>query len=179
MNSTDGYYEFATWGDALYVRVVGLATMYNVGAARELIARETCQGRKRVIFDLVECEGMDSTFLGVIAGVALDEAGHTVDIINVSDENRRLLEGLGLTELVNVVSAQVPPPEGKLTPIYDRTEETGRLELVLSAHNELVKLSEENEAVFGDLIREIEKEAKEKGLPTGKDDKPKDIKDKP
>lgn len=174
MNSCDGYYEFASWGDALYVRVVGLATMYNVGAARDLINREVSQGKKRVIFDLAECEGMDSTVLGVIAGVALDEGEHAVDLINVSEENMQLIEGLGLTEIVHVVACQVSPPEGKLTPIYDRTEEAGRLELVLSAHNELVKLSDENEAVFGDLIKQIEKEAQERGLPTGKDDKPKD-----
>ena len=174
MNSCDGYYELASGGDSLYMRVVGLATMYNVGAARDLLARETCQGKKRVIFDLDKCEGMDSTFLGVIAGVALEDAGHTVDIINADEENMRLLEGLGLTEIVNVVSGQVAPPEGKLTPIYDRTEENERLELVLSAHNELIKLSDENEAVFGDLVRQIEKEAKQRGLSTDKGDESED-----
>ena len=57
------------------------------------------------IVDLDECDEMDSTFMGTIAGIAvrLRELGYerAILLVNCSERNMELLRNLGLDQLLN------------------------------------------------------------------------------
>src|ERR1035437_5371741 len=85
-----------------FVRVIGKGS-YKMGPALKdfgLLALE--QGCRRFVIDMAACIGMDSTFMGVVAGLTVrigEHAGQLV-MVQLSDKNLTLLDTLGLTELI-------------------------------------------------------------------------------
>ena len=56
-------------------------------------------GIKHIVIDLSECSGMDSTFMGTMAGIAMKLAklpDGKLEIANPGEKNRSSLEDLGL-----------------------------------------------------------------------------------
>ena len=54
-----------------------------------------------IAIDLADCESMDSTFMGVLAMIGLRamKQNAPVEVLNTSDFNMNLLDGLGLSKL--------------------------------------------------------------------------------
>ena len=118
--------------------------------------------------DLSVCSGMDSTFMGILAMIALKvkQLGITADIINAGENNIRLLTGLGLQKLFNFSEA-VP---GKNFNWDEKKSENSRIETahtVLDAHQTLIDVDKENEKRFKNVVdfvkKDIEKEEKKDG----------------
>ena len=159
MSQPEGHYEVGLCRSAAYVRVLGLATMYNAECVRDFLEGELERGCREVVFDLAACTGMDSTFLGVLAGVATYDAADRMPkttVINASADNEGLIDGVGLTELIDVCAGRVPPPDTHLEPLYERTREEDRLELIRDAHEKLVAIDGRNEEAFGAFLRAME-----------------------
>ncbi len=58
----------------------------------------------RIVIDMSDCTGMDSTFMGVVAGIACLIKGKPelgFKLINLSDKNRKLLVTLGVDRVVD------------------------------------------------------------------------------
>ena len=95
--------------DTVYVQVVGRGTFQNGQPLRRYAQEMIEKGVRRFVVDLGECEGMDSTFLGVLAGAGLRlrRAGEQLGlrVVNVNRRNLELLETLGLDQLFGVDSA--------------------------------------------------------------------------
>ncbi len=76
--------------------------------------------------DLTECVLMDSTFLGVLAGLGLKMSGgkkaeeqeHSIELLNPNPRIAELLENLGVLHLFHVITG--PQPEMRRRAI-DRT----------------------------------------------------------
>ena len=161
MTEPEGHYEVGVSRHAVYVRVIGLASMYNAACVRDLIEQMLDEGHQEVVFDLEECIAMDSTFLGVLAGAATHcgaDGMPKVTVLNASAANLRLLEGVGLTELIGVCSAHVDPPDVRLEALHERTQEAERLELVRAAHERLIQIDERNEEGFGSFLSTLNEE---------------------
>ena len=80
------------------VRVVGRGTYKISGALKEFAGRALDDRDIGVVVDLDACTGMDSTFMGVIAGLAMrlkKVAGGRVILANVSTRLSGLLSTLG------------------------------------------------------------------------------------
>ena len=60
------------FSDPVVVRVSGRACFQNSACLRDFVTEILRQGKSRFVLDFEKCESMDSTFLGVLAGVALD-----------------------------------------------------------------------------------------------------------
>src|ERR1051325_10189953 len=76
---------------AVFVRVVGRGTFQNGQPLRRYSVERIEQGCGEFFVDLAKCDGMDSTFLGVLAGIGLrlqqnGRAGK-LHVINVSARN--------------------------------------------------------------------------------------------
>jgi len=160
-------YEVAIGERAVYVRPCGLATMNNCLAARDFIEEMLQESHGFIVVDLAKCSGMDSTFMGVLAGAAAFEkdgrqAG--VAVVNAGGRLVKLLESVGLTELLLVDDAPFEAPGIEFLTLEDKPGEVERLKLVRSAHNDLIKVSEKNEKVFGPLVRSLEAEMRERGM---------------
>jgi len=158
MSEEQGHYEVGVGRDAVYVRVVGLATMYNAACVRDFVERMLEDGYRQVVFDLASCSGMDSTFLGVLAGAATHgdpDRSPLVTVVNANAENARLLDGVGLTELIRICPSPVQPPPIRTEALHERTREEDRLELIRSAHERLIRIDPRNEAAFGAFVRAL------------------------
>jgi len=151
-------YLVDAYSDPVAVRVEGRASFLNSACLREFMSQMIRSGKTRIVLDFLRCTSMDSTFLGVLAGVALElrrlpEKGSLV-LTRMSPRNLELVRNLGLNKLVTVDFAQ-----GSLntdacdTPLTNA--ERGELEnarLVLEAHENLVTADETNRGKFQDVL---------------------------
>ena len=162
-----GFYEVATGARAVFVRVHGLASMNNCLAVRDFIEEMLRANHSFIVVDLSECTGMDSTFMGVLAGAATCETpGRSagVAIVNAGEQVLRLLRSVGLTELIFVEPGPFEAPKLDFVRLEDTPGEEERLALVRSAHERLIKISEKNEKKFGPFLEALEEEMRHKGM---------------
>ena len=131
-------------------------------------AGETC-----LVVDLGACSGMDSTFMGTLAGMAARLSSHDnarLQIADVSARNRRSLEDLGLDFLMDV-----DPPEAVWRGLMDHirkelecpagpviTNSLERTKHVLEAHQELAGKNDKNAQAFAGVVALLESEVENK-----------------
>lgn len=162
-----GYYEVAVGERAVYLRVHGLGSMNNCLCVRDFLEDMVEDHRGFVVVDLEDCTGMDSTFMGVLAGIATYEVDGRpvgVAVVNGSPQLVKLLRGVGLTELVYVDPQPFDPPPLEFHRLEEQPSEEDRLKLIRAAHEHLIEISEENEKLFGPLVKTIEREMRDRGI---------------
>jgi anti-anti-sigma regulatory factor len=100
------------YSDPVLVRVDGRAAFGNSGALRDFFRELARQGRTRFVVDFQHCTSMDSTFLGVLAGAALElrrmDPPGTLTLARLGERNLELICNLGLHRLA-VVDASAAP----------------------------------------------------------------------
>lgn len=130
------------------------------------------RGHRDFVVDLEDCEQMDSTFMGTLAGVALRlrEIGQGgLRAINVNERNAGLLCSLGLDQIFSVEEAggglSVPVEAEPLhSAAADISNEVDQQKTVLEAHEALVKADSANEVKFHDVLEFLRQE---QDLPDG------------
>ncbi len=141
--------------DKLFFSVNGRGNFQNSQPMKEIALTMMDQGKESFIFDLKNCIGMDSTFMGVLAGLAVKlkkRDGSRLQIINISAHNQDLLETLGLSQLVDIVdSSQESIPESKAVE-GTSSDKAQVAEHMLEAHETLSGISEENQVKFKNVI---------------------------
>lgn len=152
------------YGDPVAVKVVGKANYLNCNAFREFIETILAGNCRRIFIDFTKCRGMDSTFLGILAGTAielrkLDPAGELV-IGNLSERNHELICNLGLQNLLTVVD-DAGSADDDLSALENK--EVSEAKEILQAHRNLTKADKENEAKFQDVIAFLQNQVEEKG----------------
>lgn len=150
---------------------VGLARVqgrgsYKISPALKEFARQMReQGRKQFVVDLLECDGMDSTFMGTLAGICqryTQAGGEPVAMTSVSPKLRQLMKTLGLDRLVQIQDTSWQQEES-LTSLTGTASAPSASSLesaehILEAHETLVKLSPENLSKFEDCIQYLRKD---------------------
>ena len=173
---------------AVHVRVVGRGTFQNGQPLRRYALEMIDKGVRQFIVDLGRCEGMDSTFLGVLAeiGLKLNQTGSSgrMRVVNVNQRNLELLQTLGLDRLFGVDPAASPPayvappdapfqrlPDSDLAQINKPLNKNDTADLMLEAHDNLIRADNRNLAKFKDLTNFL-RERVEKRDPEPAPDKP-------
>jgi anti-anti-sigma regulatory factor len=164
MNQPEDRIWVALHQQVAYVRVQGRASFKISSALKQFGAAALESGCHTMLFDLAQCIGMDSTFMGVLAGVAgrlKREAGGTMALLNMTPRTRGLVSTLGLDQIARAYEAGAEPEEyadllarsQQMTALpagmEDRKDTT---ETMLQAHQELVKLDPQNLPRFKDVI---------------------------
>src|SRR5471032_1950586 len=147
-------YLVDAYSDPVVVRIEGRACFQNSACLRDFIAEMVRQGKTRFVLDFLHCASMDSTFLGVLAGAAIDlrkhATGGSLVLARVGPRNLELIRNLGLHRLLTVDAGDFPMNFDRCDialKCADRTElENARL--VLEAHENLVNADEANRAKF-------------------------------
>ena len=157
--------------ETVYVRVVGRGTFQNGQPLRRYGVERIEHGCGEFFVDLAKCDGMDSTFLGVLAGIGLllqqDRREGKLHVVNISARNMELLRTLGLDRLFGIdeppgkLRNGQPPADAefKRLPESDVTMLTGPLskndtaDLMLEAHDNLVRADQRNAPRFRDLTK--------------------------
>ena len=145
------------------LRVSGRATFVLGGKLREFGQRTMGTGVNRFLVDMHECCYMDSTFMGVLAMLALEtrENGGSVALANLGGNVNEQLAELGLKKLFSfpdridfeadwktLTEGTDPAAAGKGT--MKRT--------MLDAHRTLGEVSRENVARFKDVVQVMEQD---------------------
>lgn len=148
------------YADPVLVRIEGRASFLNSGSLKDFFAERLKQGKTQFAVDFQNCTSIDSTFLGVIAGTALELRRQTppgsLTLARVGERNLELIRNLGLHRLAHVDPGQDGvdfAARPGATPLTDqaRTEiESARL--VLEAHENLVAADGANAAKFQDVL---------------------------
>jgi anti-anti-sigma factor len=114
---------------------------------------------QRVVVDLLEADGLDSTTLGLMAKLGLHcRKAYSIDV-QVFCQNPsilRTLDCMGFDELFDIYQ-EVPNITAELKSITSVNPEVDEVrQQVLEAHRLLVELNPKNSAEFTDLIRALE-----------------------
>src|SRR5580700_4541472 len=86
----------------VWVRVEGNGSSTNSTALKDFAKEMIHRGAREFIVDLSNCQMMDSTFMGTLAGISLrlGELGEgCLSVVNLNERNAESLCGLGLTQL--------------------------------------------------------------------------------
>jgi anti-sigma B factor antagonist len=144
--------------DPVLVRIEGRACFQNSACLRDFLAEMRRQGNRRFVLDFQLCPSMDSPFLGVLAGVALDlrklqPAGSMV-LTRVGTRNLELFRNLGLHRLLMIDAGDFKPAtdRGATALSCDGFTELENARLALEAHENLVVADETNRGKFQDVL---------------------------
>lgn len=153
-------YLVARHGVHVYVRAQGLASMRNAQILDAFLRGELESGADLVCVDLSACTGMDSTFMGLLVGIAggMAAGGGKLVIINPTEAGLRLLTMLGVTEVVPVVDGCVLP-DLAFVELLEGGRGAGsvaRMDMVRRAHVSLVAINEANKAKFAAFLAALE-----------------------
>jgi anti-anti-sigma factor len=152
------------WEGSAYVHVLGRGSFRISTTLKRFGLAAAGAGCRRVVMDLAECGGMDSTFMGVVAGLSLrlrQRGEGEVLLVNLSSRLRDLLTTLGLDQVVKTHMAGATPSDvqavlASCRPLADAAEPSdSRREVVktmLEAHQHLVDLKPENRPKFKDVL---------------------------
>jgi anti-sigma B factor antagonist len=151
-------YLVDAYSDPVVVRIEGRASFQNSGCLRDFISEMLQRGKIRFVLDFNGCASMDSTFLGVLAGAALQlrrsAPNGSIVVARTGPRNLELIRNLGLHRLLTVDPGDNPAVSVRCdTPLEckERDEiETARL--VLEAHENLVSVDDANRSKFQDVL---------------------------
>ncbi|MGI8906517.1 MAG: STAS domain-containing protein [Candidatus Sumerlaeaceae bacterium] len=153
---------FAELPDGLVVvKIYGRGTFSNSVELKRLGDYMFERGVKpHFIIDLDACTTMDSTFMGVLASVALREKRELADnlvVVNANPQNYRLLHTLGLAHFMDVRTSNESAPDVENARFHTaETEEVPRLDQIIhmiEAHQSLCDVDSENEVRFKSVLQ--------------------------
>ncbi len=155
-------------GDSYYwIRPEGKGDFNVSPLVKQAAESKLKKGCGQVVIDLEAVPGMDSTFMGTLAGLAvrMQKAGRRLQLAGVGEKNRDSLEDLGLDVLM-----EIEPPHavwrGKQGEIRENLKSmttgsaAGSSDHVLKSHQQLSELNPENEKKFRTVLDMLGKDAK-------------------
>ena len=155
--------------DPVVVRIDGRACFQNSTALRDFISVMLGQGKRHFVLDFGNCASMDSTFLGVLAGLGKNLAGGPghecacpMELLNPNARVADLLDNLGALPLFKISNC-APAPAAKFEPVVPAGELPTRAEIsrtCLEAHETLMALHPANDARFKDVVRFLAEDLK-------------------
>ena len=167
----------------VYVRVAGRGTFQNSQPLRQFALEKIDQRQEEFIIDLGPCQGMDSTFLGVLAGIGLRlrQSGRvaSIHVVNISPHNMELLQTLGLDRLFRIDGDAPTPlsdadyrklPDTDLAMLTHPPDKDTTNDLMIEAHDNLVRADQRNAPKFKELNRFLH-ETHDRRHPNDKDKK--------
>ncbi len=139
--------------DPVILQVNGRASFDNCAGVRDFFANRRQEGEKHFVVDLKLCRGMDSTFLGILAGLAneLSELGGSLTLTRPNETLVAVIDNLGLNRLLKVVPTFESAENGTPLPTTELSE-IEQAKLVLEAHESLVEANPETKPNFLDVI---------------------------
>ncbi len=128
----------------------------------------------RILVDMAACTGMDSTFMGVVAGAACmmrSRPSVRFKLINLSERNRKLLVTLGVDR---VVEYSLQPNSGGAEVVAGKTSSEQILEpdfsdkleaakTALEAHSTLVDINPDNYDKFKSVLDYLQDDVRNLG----------------
>ena len=142
------------------VKIAGRATFAAAPALREFVKSvEQENNVSAVEVNLTECTGMDSTFMGILAMLALKarKRNFPVKVINPGT-NKKLLDGLGLSKMFEYMDIEQPDADSWRKTSVDVENPQNNAKTVLDAHQVLMEADENNVEKFKNVVDMVKKD---------------------
>ena len=158
--------------DCLWVRCATRGSFVNSPALKSLADKYLAGGGNTIIVDLEVCPGVDSTFMGTLAGLAQRtmSKGGCLQVASPTSRTRSAMESLGLDMLIDIDPenafwradaaerrARLADAGNADSPEHDMSE-LARTRHVLEAHNTLRAMNTRNDATFGYVCETLEED---------------------
>jgi len=148
-------------GDVTVIRVQGRGTFQNSIELQRLT--KTLRDENpliRFIIDLDKCDYLDSTFMGTLARISLEQkkagAGY-LTVLNTQDHTQRLLRNLGLYYILDIrESAEKVPVREKDFQKPEVQEPVPKFEQIvhmIKAHEQLIDIDNQNQVRFQSVLK--------------------------
>ena len=159
-------YQVCVQTDCVFIRIGGRASYVNCEPIRRFLAKALEAGKNKYVLDFDDCEGLDSTFLGILVGVALelrrrDDVG-SMTLLRLDHRNLETVRNLGIDRIAEVSDKNDLPADAPLEDLEDAGTSTSRKE-VYEAHKRLMALSADNARKFHDVVTFLEQRLAEEG----------------
>lgn len=140
-----------------HIKVEGRATFEVSSPLRNLALKLQSAPVSGVFINLENCTGMDSTFIGVLAMIGLDakKQNSPAEIVNANENNRKLLNGLGLHKIFIYSQSENETPNQKEwhdKSTQSKQDPTETATTVLKAHETLMNIDESNVPRFKSVV---------------------------
>jgi anti-sigma B factor antagonist len=143
------------------VKIVGRANFNSSIDFKTLIHALRQKGYRYFVLELAECQLMDSTFLGVLAGFGLkmtgaDSAEGGIELLNPNPRITELLENLGVLHLFRVGHGEPNLPDDAQNLDPGPAANPSKAEVTracLEAHETLMKINPKNISRFKDVAQ--------------------------
>ena len=140
-----------------FVKITGRAAVEGARDFKALVLRLSDEGVRHFVLELGECPLMDSTFSGVLAGLAAPHftnqaklEAERFTLVNANERVVDLLDNLGVLPLITRLQGDQAPPQAA-TGTELEPAQISRTEIAtccLDAHRILMALKPENVAKF-------------------------------
>ena len=146
------------YSDPVVIRINDRANYLNCAPVKDFFERMLARGKTKFLLDFSNCAGVDSTFLGIIAGVALDVSRQKPPgSLILSRPGNRLLEvvrNLGLHRIMQVDCGDFRMEfDDSAEKLEDSDQsKSERTQMILSAHEKLLELDKGGNARFQDVV---------------------------
>jgi len=148
-------------GDRYAVKVIGRGTFECVAPLRALAKQLDTADFKKIEIDLADCHGLDSTYMGIMAMLALraKKINASIFICNADAANRTLLCGLGLKKLFQFTEGAVEiGAECQAETPAPADDKVAHAETVLDAHKTLMDVDQQNVPKFEKVVDFVQKD---------------------
>ena len=157
------HYKVHVTPENAFVRVFQKASFLNCAPLRSFFEDCMVAGRRNYVVDFQECSSMDSTFLGILVGLAMKlrkfEDEGCLTLINLRGRNLETVQNLGIHKIADVNPNDLPLDDHELK---DLKRHEGRdsvsSETICQAHKTLMELNEKNAKMFCDVVNFLERQ---------------------
>lgn len=156
---------FKNENNILYISAKGHVTARFCAQLKEFVTDnlQTGDSVTEAYLDMKDCTYMDSTFIGVIAGINKQlkkKSGKKLHVQNVQKVCMDLFDSMSLSSLLDFLNKSVE------FPVFNETRSEGftiKAEDIIEAHENLIELSDKNRKEFT-LLNQILNESNKKKL---------------
>ena len=142
-------------GATCVIRITGRATWTLASLLKQRIDDGEDKGAAAIYLDLSETESLDSTMLGM-----LHQYQARLILCQPSAKVLHALEELGILDRLRTRPLPPPAVEMREIPIRSANNKSENGQLILDAHEALIKAHPDNEARFGTVVRLMRQESK-------------------
>lgn len=169
---TDASLTYHEFDDCLWIRCTSRGSFVNSPALKTVSEKYMARGGRNVVVDMEICPGVDSTFMGTLAGLARKAMANNgaIQIATPPPRTRAAMESLGLDMLLDIDPPTAPWQEdiaerrallaqgNAREAASGQMDELERTRHVLDAHNTLRAMNHKNNETFGYVCETLEED---------------------
>ncbi|MCK4947854.1 MAG: STAS domain-containing protein [Candidatus Aureabacteria bacterium] len=152
--------QAALSGRRLVLRISGRGSFKHSKEIKEYILDRLEKDANICIFDLKECVSMDSTFMGMLAGLSFilkPREGKAMYLANLNLNTRNLLNTLGLMNFILEKQIEELSDKFQFKELnFKEAKTTGVAKHMLESHKALVKIDDKNRKSFKAVVKSLE-----------------------